>query len=46
VNKNFFEAEDGLPFHIRKEKNEISVVGPKVGEVPKKLEGQSITSSK
>jgi hypothetical protein len=49
VNKNFFEAEDGLPFLIRNEKNEILVealLSPKVAEVLKKFEGQSITSSK
>jgi hypothetical protein len=45
VNKNLFEAEDGLPFLIGKDKKEIlnkGLLTPKVGEVLKKFEGQSI----
>jgi hypothetical protein len=49
VNKNLFQAEDKLPFLIRKEKNEIWVgllLTSKVAEVLKKFEGQSIICNK
>jgi hypothetical protein len=48
VNKNLFEAEDGLPFLIGKDKKEILAEGlltPKAGEVLKKFEGRSIKKS-
>jgi hypothetical protein len=42
LNKSLLEAEDGLPFLIRKEQKEILVEGlliQKVGKVLKKFEG-------
>jgi len=49
VNKNLFEAEDGLPFLLREGQKEILVEGlliPKVREASKKIEERSMTSIK
>ena len=49
LNKNLSEAEDGLPFLIRKEQKETPVEGlliPKVREALKKIVEQSMKGNK